>query len=115
MRHSSLASVPWLSCGQPVRQASVLDILRRPESFGLTEPFDLVTMTPPYEEAGAPLTGARAAPPCHSSRGDPDPLSARPRVAGCAHSSLSALAAPRLVAGRVRGADGSAGHLSASH
>ena len=33
-----------------VLQASCLDVLRRPESFGLTEPFTLVTMTPPYEE-----------------------------------------------------------------
>ena len=33
-----------------VVQASCLDVLRRPESFGLTEPFNLVTMTPPYEE-----------------------------------------------------------------
>ena len=31
-------------------QASVFDVLLKPESFGLTEPFDLVTMTPPYEE-----------------------------------------------------------------
>ena len=33
-----------------VLQASCIDVLRRPESFGLTEPFTLVTMTPPYEE-----------------------------------------------------------------
>ena len=31
-------------------QASVFDVLRTPERFGLDAPFDLVTLGPPYEE-----------------------------------------------------------------
>jgi len=33
-----------------VVEGSVFDVLRTPERFGLSKPYDLVTMTPPYEE-----------------------------------------------------------------